>query len=452
MDVEKRKLLIFGAILIFLAIPLALSIAGGQAEVQKEELQSEYSGTKIRILAIPHPASDAMRAMTPEFEKETGIKVEWELVGSGDIMSKQFLAQTAQDVPYDVYMAKGVYLPAYEIRHVLADLRGYLNDPKLTPSEYDYDDLLFAYSKGLGTFNEHIRGIPVAGESFFISYRKDLFDKYGKKAPDTTEELLELAEYFHNREPGLYGISMRAETGRTFALAWDLFTAGFGGAIMDQQTWEVKINTPETIQSLKYFLELLKYAPPDIETYSWDAAISAFTAGKTAMWYDATSLQPWIVDPEKSEVVGKVAYAPAPLCPEGRFGPVGGWVLSIPELAKNKEAGWTFIAWMTSKANAKKYVDNGGVPCRTSNLDDPEFIAKDPNFVKALKDSLEASANLIKLGQRWVPATTEAKQIHKIAGYYGGQALLGKMSAEEACAAAVPELEELRDKIKQIKY
>lgn len=439
-------------ILLFLIIPLILAGAAGQAEVEEERVQGDYSGTKIRILAIPHPASDAMRAMTPEFEKATGITVEWELVGSSDIMSKQFLAQTAQDVPYDVYMAKGVYLAEYEIRNVLADLSGFLNDPKLTPPEYDYEDLIYAYREGLGTFNDHVRGIPVAGESFFISYRKDLFDKYGKQAPDTTEDLLELAKFFHEREPGLYGISMRAETGRTFALAWDLFTAGFGGAIIDQQTWEIKINTPETIQSLKYFLELLKYAPPDIETYSWDAAISAFAAGKTAMWYDATSLQPWIVDPEKSEVIGKVAYTQSPLCPEGRFGPVGGWVLSIPELAKNKEAGWAFISWMTSRANAKEYVASGGVPCRNSNLDDPELIAQDPNFMKALKGSLEASGNLIKLGQRWVPATTEAKPIHKVAGYYGGEALLGKMSAEEACAAAVPELEEIRAKILQIKY
>ena len=450
MSVKKT----IASVIVVIAALFTLSIAEAASPLEKwaDSIKSKYAGTAIRVLGIPHPASDALRALTPEFEKATGIKVSWELVGSGDIMSKQFLAQTAKDVPYDVYMTKGVYLPAYETRHVLADLRGFLNNSALTPPGYDYEDITLAYREGLGVFRGKVRGIPIAGESFFISYRKDLFDKYGKSPPDTTEELLELAKFFQNKEPGLYGISMRAETGRTFALAWDLFTSGFGGAIIDQKTWEVKVNTPETLASLKYFLELLQYAPPDIETFSWNSAISAFTSGKTAMWYDATSLQPWIDDPKKSKVVGKVAYAPPPRAPKGRFGPVGGWDLSVPSLAKNKEAGWAYIAWMTSRAKAKELIDAGGIPARFSTLNDPDYIAKNPNFVKALKEALKASGNLISIGQRWIPATPEGKKIHKIAGYYGGQALLKKMTPEEAVKAAETELLELSKKIKATKF
>ena len=246
---------------------------------------------------------------------------------------------------------------------------------------------------------------------------------------------------------------MRAETGRTFALAWDLFTSGFGGAIIDQRTWEVKVNTPETLDSLKYFLELLQYAPPDIETFSWNAAISAFASGKTAMWYDATSLQPWIDDPKKSKVVGKVAYAPPPRAPKGRFGPVGGWDLSVPSLAKNKEA----VVGLHSLDDLKSQgqgIDRCGR--RSGEVFDSQTIPitspRIPNMVKALKEALKASGNLISIGQRWVPATPEGKKIHTIAGYYGGQALLKKMTPEEAVKAAELELLELSKKIKATKY
>jgi ABC-type glycerol-3-phosphate transport system substrate-binding protein len=412
-------------------------------------LKAKQGGTEIRVLAISHPSTDAMRALAPDFERSTGIKVTWEIVGSSEIMSKQLLAQTARESSYDVYMVRGVSLAEYDAKRVLADLSPYIKNPQLTPSDYDYDDLIRAYRDGLGVYNNKVLGIPVAGETFFISYRRDLFEKYGKSPPDTMQDLLDLAAFFQNREPGLYGISMRAETGRTFALAWDLFTPAFGGAILDQKTWEVKIDTPETLASLKFFLALLQNAPPDIETYSWDAALSAFASGKTAMWFDATSLQPVLADPSKSRVVGKVAYVAPPQGPKGRFGPVGGWSVGLPSNAKNREAGWAFIAWMTSKANAKDILRHGGVPARVSTLNDPDFVARDPSLAEALKVSLDAAGNLIASGRRWVPQTAEATKIHQVAGHYGGQALLKKMTPEQAVQAAVPELEQISARIKK---
>ncbi len=438
------------AAIVATAFVFACAAASAQGtDAWARDVKTKYGGTSIRVLGIPHPSSDAMRAMSAEFEKATGISVSWEMVGSGDIMPKQLLAQTAGDTSYDVYMVKGTALAEYDAKRVLVDLAPYVRDRAKTPPGYDYDDLAPAYRKGIGEDKGKILGIPVAGESFFVAYRKDLFAKYGKSPPDTFDDLLALAQFFQGKEPGLYGISMRAETGRTFALAWDLFTPGFGGAILDEKTWDVKIDSPETLASLKYFLALLHSAPPDIATYSWDAAVTAFAAGRTAMWFDATSLQPWVVDPSKSKVVGKVAYAPPPKGPKGRYGPVGGWSLGIPSVAKNKDAAWAFIAWMTSKAKAMEMVEHGGVPSRTSVLDDPKFVARDPSMATALKGSLDAADNLLAIGRHWVPATPEATRIDRVAGEYGGQALLGKLTPEAAVAAAVPELKQISDKIKK---
>ncbi len=404
---------------------------------------------EIRILAISHPASDAMKALTPEFEAATGIKVTWEIVGSGEIMSKQLLAQTARDTSYDVYMVRGTALAEYEAKRMLADLGDLLKDKAATPDDYDFEDIHVAYRQGIGTAKGKTLGIPVAGETFFLSYRKDLFEKYGRKAPDTMEELLETARFFQSKEPGLYGISMRAETGRTLALSWELFTPAFGANVIDQKTWDVAVDSPETQQSLEYLLALLSNAPPDIETYSWDAAVSAFASGKTAMWFDATSLQPWLTDATKSKIVGKVGYVAPPSGPKGRFGPVGGWSLGLPANSRNKEAGWAFIAWMTSKQKANDVIAKGGVPSRVSTLTSPEFTAQDPVLAKAIKDSLDAAGNLLAIGRNWVPQTAEANKIQQTAGFYAGQALLKKMSPKDALAAAKPELEQISARIKK---
>ena len=448
MNARRRTLL---AVTIAVALPGGLGLAThvqGQDAAWSQAARARFANTEIRVLAISHPATDAMRAMTSDFERATGMKVVWEVVGSSEIMTKQSLAQTARDSSYDVYMVRGTSLAEYDAKKILADVGPLLKNPQLTPADYDFNDIHPAYREGIAVYNGKVLGIPVAGETFFIAYRKDLFDKYGKSPPNTTDELLATARFFQNREPGLYGIAMRAETGRTLALTWDLFTPAFGGAVIDQKTWDVTVTKPETLASLKYLLALLENAPPDIETFSWDAAASAFAAGKTAMWFDATSLQPWLVDPTKSKVVGKVAYAPPPQGPKGRFGPIGGWSLGIPSNAKNKEAGWAFVVWMTSKAHARDSAAKGGVPSRLSVLTDPQFVAKDPTFAKAMKESLDAGGNLLAIGRRWVPATSEATKIHQVAGQYAGQALLKKMTPEAALAASVPELEQISARIK----
>jgi multiple sugar transport system substrate-binding protein len=447
MALSRREILLSGLTVSMAGLPSGFAQAAPFA-AWEAALKSK-PGREIRILAISHPASDAMKALTPEFEAATGIKVTWEVVGSGEIMSKQLLAQTARDTSYDVYMVRGTALAEYEAKRMLTDLRDLIQNTAATPDDYDFEDIHVAYRQGIGSTKGKVLGIPVAGETFFLSYRKDLFEKYGRAAPRTMDELLEAARFFQNKEPGLSGISMRAETGRTLALSWELFTPAFGANIIDQKTWDVAVDSPETLQSLEYLLALLSNAPPDVETYSWDAAVSAFASGKTAMWFDATSLQPWLTDPSKSKVVGKVGYVPPPAGPKGRFGPVGGWSLGLPANSRNKEAGWAFIAWMTSKAKAKDVIAKGGVPSRVSTLTDPDFIGKDPDLARAIKESLDAAGNLLAIGRNWVPQTAEANKIQQTAGFYAGQALLKKMSPKEALAAARPELEQISARIKK---
>ncbi|MGE0006271.1 MAG: sugar ABC transporter substrate-binding protein [Parvibaculaceae bacterium] len=452
MPVNRRSFILAGTALAGAALMPGASHAdtGGLAK-WAEAIKARHGGASIRLLGISHPASDAMKAMADEFQQATGIKVEWEIVGSGEIMSKQFLAQTAGESFYDVYMVKGTALAEYDAKHVLADLGDRLSATQAALPDYDFDDIHIAYRGGLGVIDGRTIAIPLAGETFFVSYRKDLFEKYGRTPPRTMDELLDCAKFFHEKEPGLYGIAMRAETGRTLALTWDLFNPAFGADILDQKTWDVKVDTPQTARSLNYLLELLSYGPPDIETYSWDAAVSAYASGRTAMWFDATSLQSWLVDPEKSKVVGKIGYVPPPSGPEGRFGPVGGWSLGLPSTGRQQDAGWAFVVWMTSKAKAMESFKKGGVPSRLSVLQNPEFANADPEFAAALKESLDAAGNLIATGRRWIPATPEATRIDKVAGYWAGQALLKQMSVEEALKAAVPELQEISDKIKSAK-
>lgn len=409
------------------------------------QVKAKLGGTTIVVSGIPHPSIEAFQAMTPEFTDLTGIKVEWDLIETGRIQSKQFLEHTAKTSRYDVYMYKGVAAVEYHAKGVLLPLRPYL-EGELTPKGYDYADILQAARDALGTAGGTIIGIPTASESFFLAYRKDLFQKYGKQPPDTTDQLLELARFFKDREPGLSGIVMRAQTGRTLGLVWTLLTHQFGGSLVNQKTWEVTVDRPETIRSLIYLLDLLKAGPTGIENYTWEEATSAFMAGRAAMWFEATALQPWLEDPKKSTIVGKIGYAPPPRGPAGRFGAIAGWAMGIPVHAPQKDAAWAFIAYMTSRDMAPTYAAKGGVIGRVSSLDDPKYVAQNPEFVRALKASYEAAANFAARGEKWVPPTDVATKIHERAGAHAGLALVGKVTPEEAARAAAKDLKPILEK------
>jgi multiple sugar transport system substrate-binding protein len=435
-----------------LAAVLAAAVLLGTAAVSQAasadlkqwaaQVKAKHNGTTLVVSGIPHPSTEAFQAMAPEFTELTGIKVEWDLIETGRIQSKQFLEHTANTGRYDVDMYKGASVVEYMAKGVLQPLPPYLKSG-LTPKGYDYEDLLPAAREALGTAGGQLLGIPTASESFFIGYRKDLFQKYGKAAPDTTEQLLELARFFKDKEPGLAGITMRAQTGRTLALAWSLLTHQFCGAMVDQKTWESALEKPETVRSLKYLLDLLKAGPTGIENYTWEEATSTFMAGKAAIWFEATSLQPWLEDPKRSTIAGKVGYAPPPKGPCGRYGAMAGWAMGIPVEAKHKDAAWALIAYMTSKEMAPVYAAKGGVISRNSSLDDPTYVAQNPDFVKALKASYEAAANLTAKGEKWVPPTDVATRLHERIGSHAGNALLGKATPEEAVRAAAVEVRDI---------
>ena len=166
------------------------------------------------------------------------------------------------------------------------------------------------------------------------------------------------------------------------------------------------------------------------------------------MWFDATAIAGWLIDPEKSEVYDKVGFLPPPEGPKGRYGGLAGWSLSIPKLTDKKEAAWAFVVWMTSKYNGPEYMKSGGVLVRESLLNNPEITSTHPDMYKALGETFEAAANLTNKGLIWIPPTWLANPVLVEAGTYGNLALVGDMTEEEACKSIAKAIKEMQERWK----
>jgi multiple sugar transport system substrate-binding protein len=87
---------------------------------------------------------------------------------------------------------------------------------------------------------------------------------------------------------------------------------------------------------------------------------------------------------------------------------------------------------MLQPANMKTYVQNGGIPTRTSLLNDATLAQTNPYF-PALAQSLAAPPN-------WRPRTDQWNAVETIYGTAVNQAIAGQKSPRDALTAAAAQI------------
>lgn len=401
-----------------------------------EGLKVRYAGKKITCAFPENVTEQAFRTMVDKFTELTGIKVEVALMDYTSLKQKLLINFQAKTGAFDVIPVDTFDIAGYSEADFIEDLEPYLyNGEELTPKAYDYEDILPAYRKGIGMYNGRIYGIPTVGTTRYVAYRKDLFEENGLQPPETMDELLKLAKFF--REQGMYGIAIEGREGIAFALGWMTTMYQNGGLFLDEG--KVLINSPNTVASLEYYVELLRQGPLDIGA-EYDALLD-FVSGNAAMWFGSTAFTNRILDPNESKVFDKVEFIPPPEGPAGAYGAATGLNLGISSNSSKKDIAWAFIVWMTSK-NAKDYVHLGGTPMRKFVYSDPELVKEYWTFPIQLA-TLERAANLVNKGITWIPQHPNIEAILEVVGNYGSKAFVGEMTAEEAMDNAQKEVENI---------
>ncbi|MEM3921752.1 MAG: extracellular solute-binding protein [Nitrososphaerota archaeon] len=409
-----------------------------------EEIKRKYGGTKIVCAMAATVATEALEKMIKEFTSITGIEPIFDTVA--DVYLEEKIL-TAPD-KYDVLMVDFFWIPTFVAKGIVVDLKPWLEDPMRTPEWFDYEDIHPAYRDSC-KFGDFIASIPIAGESRIITYRRDLMEKYGQEYPRNLEELHELASFFHKREPELYGWVQRQNPPLALSGFMEHALYEIGDGFWDPRTYKILISTPDSIKALEYYVSMCDLGPPGHEAMGWEESASTFMAGHAALGSHTTAVAPWIEDPEKSRVAGKVEYRPPPPGPKGWFCAVAGWSLALSAKAPEdkRAASWAFITWMTSKLKSKEYILKGGVVTRLSNFEDPELSVRYPYF-KGIKECLDGAYNLIRMANAgykttWIPQEPLFGDIYGRVTPIIGMAVAHQLSPEEACNEAAKEIERI---------
>ncbi|MDD9270646.1 ABC transporter substrate-binding protein [Paenibacillus sp. GCM10023248] len=348
-----------------------------------------YAGKTISLVTANHPWAEAIKPLLPDFEKETGIKVNVESFFEDQLTQKLTVQFTSGSATPDVFM----YRPLQEGK--LFYKNGWvqpLDDYAQKAKDYDFND--FSKSAiGSTTVDSKLAGIPIITEQEILYYRKDLLQKAGIAVPKTLDELNAAVKKLHDPKNEMYGFVARGQRSPLVTqVSSYLYSEGADFTTGDKAS----INTPEAIKAFTTYGTLLKdYAPPGVLNMSWPQAFGIFAQGKVAFLTDANSLYQNATDPAKSKVADQVGFA---LFPGGKAGSkpysITSWGLAMNAKSGNKDATWAFIQWATSKDVVLKTQQKGNPGARASVWDKPEGTTGFPaELVPIIKESAKTGVD-----------------------------------------------------------
>src|SRR5436190_2470188 len=146
---------------------------------------------------------------------------------------------------------------------------------------------------------------------------------------------------------------------------WNLppYMQGFGGNVFRKPPSDIMpaLNTPEAIQAVEYYANLLKnYAPRGVITYTEDQARQALLTGRSNIFIHSSAWVTPILLSEESKVKETSRVVRMPAGPVHDHPAANSQGLGIPKNAKNKKAAWEFIKWALSPEISMRIVRDHG--------------------------------------------------------------------------------------------
>jgi multiple sugar transport system substrate-binding protein len=415
--------------------------AAGMPAVASVDRYARYKGTTIVVNWPAHPHYDAAAKLVPEFTRETGIKVEIDKMQYLRMHDKQLLEMGKPKGDYDVISYVVFWKSEYVKKGLLQPMHPFLTSGLADPG-YDVADIVPGYLENIGLvggkkgylagLGAQLYGIPFGAETSILAYRKDIFEKHGLKPPATYDDLARLLPVLKAKEPGMGALTSRGQAGSHAVHAWLLHLNPLGGRIFDD-LWRPVFQLEAGVKAAKLLKEISDTGPAGIPGYGFGEMSNAFLQGQAAMYLDTIAIFGQAEDPAKSRIAGKVGYA---LHPKGsRYSSeTGGFGMAIPKNARNSEAAFLFIEWMTNKVNDKRVTALGGNAMRMSTLSDMDLIKRFPQF-PVLREQLKYA------DPDWRPIIPEWSEINEqVLGVGLSEVLIGKKSAEDALREMAPKV------------
>ncbi|WP_248927190.1 ABC transporter substrate-binding protein [Paenibacillus hamazuiensis] len=309
----------------------------------------------------------------------------------GDYFAKIALALKSKDTAPDIVTEDTFMLNSDASAGFLTPL-----DDRLKGWEdWSNGSFIEAMKKGVTASDGKIYGVPYNTDSRGLWYNKQIFKQVGLPEdwkPKNWDEVLNAARTVKQKAANdvvPIWMNMGKATGEATSMqTYEMLLYGTGERLFDDASSKWIVKSQGILDALTFVdtVNKEKLGPPLSKVLNGQAGNSAtreyLPKGKLAISLDGswitgnylpTGAAPW---PEYKDVLG---FAPMPTSKGQAPGSItlaGGWALSIPSNAKNKDEAWDFIKYALNKENTKKLVIASG------NITVRADVAKDPEYTK----------------------------------------------------------------------
>jgi multiple sugar transport system substrate-binding protein len=437
-----RRMIVVVTMVLLIAAPL---FSAGQEE-RKASTDLPYSGTTLRLAVCAEQYADYLTVLGKRFGEETGAEVKVDIIGYVELYQKITQDYASGTKLYDLATVDIVWSGEFAQKGWTVDLKPWIERDS---EEIDYDDII-PVMWAMGSWDGKQVAYPMAGYANSLIYRKDLIESpaekeafkaeygYELQAPETLQQLEDIAEFFTRPDENLYGLVANGARGSAVAQDWMEYLRAFGGMIFDENG-NVAIDSPEGLASLEFFVDIFdKYAPPGAIGYWWDDRETAYRTGQAVMQSSWSIARAGYEDQSISLVAGKTAMGTMPTINQEALYGVGGWGIGINSDidSTRQEIAWEFIKWITSPEIMKDWMMNDGAPIRRSTHLDEELLAEKPWLPTMLKTFENGDGD-------YRPRSPQATQIQDILGLRVNQAITHELTAAEALRLAAEDIEEI---------
>jgi multiple sugar transport system substrate-binding protein len=370
-------------------------ITGEAAAAEPAEEAVDTSGVEeINILWAQWDPADYLQVIGNMYEDETGIKVNIVQEPWGTFYDRAFTEFAAGGDTFDGVVGDSQWLGQGAVQGHYVNMTDFLVGEGIadtvTPATLTYYG---EYPSASGQY----WGFPTEGDADGWAYRQDLFEDpdemaafeaeygYPLAAPETYDQLADIAKFFTRPDDGLYGVAIYTQKDYdaiTMGVENTFFT--YGADWKDPETNEVMgiVNSPKAVEALEMYRDLYECCQvPGLSNAFYNETNQAFINGQAAMAMNYFAFFPALASPDINPYAETTGFFPNPKGPYGdQAAALGGQGLSIVSYAspEQQEGMKDFIRWFAQEDIQAEWAALGGYTCNTAVLQTDEFLQATP--------------------------------------------------------------------------
>ena len=316
------KRLILVVVLLALALPVAADDMGSC------NIDAPESAATINMIGWTYPIIDFYASELEACNAVDNIDVNTQLLDSGSAHDQLRLALGAGGTsPYDIimvtqgdvksYVAEGWMMPLndliekYEDAYQISDILGL--------ADMSVDGMIYA--------------LPMEQNTRHMFYRPDLLEKHGIAVPETWDDVIAACGVLQAEDSIVIPFTTQLHAGWAWRIEFGDMLLAFGGKPLNDDMTPA-FNSDEGVMALEKLVEIVDACMGEEGlTYSIDDSQIGIATGELAMAFTWASRAAAMDDPDFSDFVGGIEFAPAPRATaDGLYGATGGTgaALGIP--------------------------------------------------------------------------------------------------------------------------